>query len=276
MTGNQLVTYEEKWAQQAVAAVTAEPLTAGSWLSARGGQLSIGDTVLPGQQAAVIVLDGVRENTYYEGKYIADDPSPPKCYAMGRDGAEMYPHLDMQKDLTYFRPQHWSADGKQVLGCEGCPMNQWGSAELGRGKACQNRRRLTVIPAGYYQPRRGSRDFDLHLFDDPAHFAKAEMVFFKMPVTSVVNWGKYVHMLAASVKRPPHGVVTRLYVQPHQTFQYEVLFEPVDQVPDNLADIIMQRHDAAVQLPLPGYAPPDPNAQPRGGARSGPVSGLRR
>lgn len=274
MTGTSLMNYEEKWAQEAKAAAVAEPLQAGTWLSARGGQLAIGETVLPGAQAAVIVLDMVRENTYYEGKFDPDNPMPPVCYALGRESDEMFPHLDMQKDLSYFKPQH--VENGQVLGCDGCPLNQWGSADQGRGKACQNRRRLTLIPAGYYTPRKGSRDFDLQLFDDPEHFAKTEQVFFKLPVTSVNNWSKYVNQVATALRRPPHGVVTRLSIEPHQQFQYEVRFEAVEAIPDELAEVLMSRHAAAIEAPLLGYQPPDPNATPRGGPRSGPVRGLRR
>lgn len=274
MTGTSLMNYEEKWAQEAKAAVVAEPLQAGTWLSARGGQLAIGETILPGAQAAVIVLDSMRENTFYRGKFDPDSPMPPICYAMGRDADDLSPHLDMQKDLSYFKPQH--IENGQVMGCDGCPMNQWGSADQGRGKACQNRRRLTMIPAGYYTPRKGSRDFDLQLFDDPEHFAKTEQVFFKLPVTSVNNWSKYVNQLAAGLRRPPYGVVTRLSIEPHQTFQYEVMFEAIEAIPDDLAEVLMSRHANAIEQPLLGYAPPSEREPQQAGPRSGAVRGLRR
>ena len=257
MTGTALTTYDDRWAQDAQKAAAAEPLQAGTWLSAKGGQLSIGEEVLPGAQAAVIVLDSYAENTYYSDRYDPENPLPPVCFAMGRDGDTMFPMLDaMKKDMNYFTPQH-IVQG-QILGCDGCPMNEWGSADQGRGKACQNRRRLAVIPAGFYTPRRGSRDFDLQLFADPTHFKTAEVAHFKIPVTSVKNWATYVHQLASSMRRPPHGVVTRLAVVPHQKFQYEITFEPIETVPDELAQIIIDRHDAAVQLPMQGYQAPDP------------------
>jgi hypothetical protein len=255
MTGTALATYDEKWAGLAEKAAASEPLSSGTWLTARGGQLTIGEQSLPGNQAAVIVLDSYRENTFYGGRFDPDAPLPPICYALGRDGAGMFPHLDMQKDLSYFKPQNVS--GGQVMGCEGCPMNEWGSAAQGRGKACQNRRRLVVIPAGYYTPRHGSRDFDLNLFDDPKHFQQAEIAYFKLPVTSVSNWAKYVNQLATGVRRPPFGVVTRIHLEPHQQHQYEVCFEMVDTIPDDFADMLMDRHDAAERLPLVGYNPPD-------------------
>jgi hypothetical protein len=67
----------------------------------------------------------------------------------------MGPHPSMQADAN-FQPQSDL--------CKTCEHNQWGSADKGRGKACQNRRRLTMIPAGVFMPKRGSRDFDLEIF----------------------------------------------------------------------------------------------------------------
>src|ERR1700761_5118895 len=153
MTGTNLVNYNEKWAQQAAQYAEQEKLVGGTFISTRGGTLSIGEEVLPGNQMVVIVLDVVNENTFYDNKFDPDNRQPPLCYAFGRSADEMAPHESMQVDLEYFQPQAET--------CSVCPHNAWGSAEKGRGKACQNRRRIALIPAGYYNPRRGSRDFDL-------------------------------------------------------------------------------------------------------------------
>lgn len=273
MTGTSLVTYEQKWEDRAAKQVASEPLTGGQWLSVKGGQLVIGEQAMPGNQALVVVIDSVFENTYYMGRFDADAPLPPTCYALSRSGEELFPHLDMQKDMGYFFPQHWAgAPGQSpVLGCQGCPRNEWGTADQGRGKACQNRRRLTIIPAGWYEPIKGSRDFKLNLFDDVKAFQTSDIAFFKMPVTSVSNWSKYVNSLAASVRRPSYGVVTRIYLENHAAHQYEVCFELVDVIPDQFADAIMDRNDAAVQMPLLGYQPPDPErlAKAAGSVRGG-------
>lgn len=270
-TGTAVATYQERWEQDAQRAKEAEPLQGGTWLSAKGGQLTYGEEVLPGAQAALIVLDSIAENTFYRGRFDAENPLPPICYALGRDGETMFPHLEgMKQDMTYFMPQHF-VNG-QPAGCDGCPMNEWGSAEEGRGKACQNRRRLVVIPAGYYQPRPGSRDFDLHLFEDPKHFQAVEAASFKLSVTSVKNWANYVHQLAAVHRRPPHGVVTRMAIVPHQKHQHEVIFEPIELVPDRLAEVIISRHDAMKELPFQPYLAPTPQERQgnvRGGFRGG-------
>ncbi len=268
MTGTALTTYDERWAQDAQRVAAAEPMTGGTWLSIRGGTLMLGEEALPGNQAALIILDSNAENTFYGTKYNPQDPQPPICYAMGRDGAPMFPDIpNMSKAQDYFIPQHIVQGA--ILGCEGCPMNEWGSAAEGRGKGCQNRRRLAVIPAGFYTPRRGSRDFDLHLFDKPDDLAGSEVAQLKLPVTSVKNWATYVHQLSATHRRPPHGVVTRLSVVPNQKSQFEVLFEPIELVPDDFADVIFRRRDTQVALPLQGYQPPDPNRAPPPPSRGG-------
>lgn len=248
--GNEIVNYNEEWAKQAERAASQEQLSSGTFLSIRGGKLTVGDEVLPGNQACVIVLDAVRENTYYTGKFDPDNVQAPICYAFGRDvDEEMGPHESMQSAPNYFVPQ---ADT-----CAQCPHNEWGSADTGRGKACQNRRRLALIPAGFYSPKRGSRDFDLEIFTDPKHFQTAEIVSHKLPVLSVKEWAKYVNDISATYRRPPHGVITRLFVEPDAKAQYKVYFEVIEEVSNELAAVIMARHDAAIKALVQGYKPPE-------------------
>jgi len=263
--GQEIVNFNEAWAEQAQKWAQEEPLNGGTFLSTRGGTLAFGDEQLPGNQAAVIILDSVYENTYYADKFDPDVAAAPTCYAFGRasDPEEMSPHPSMQND-AYFVPQ------AEV--CSACPHNEWGSADKGRGKACQNRRRLALIPAGFYAPKRGSRDFDLELFDDPKHFQTADIAFIKLPVTSVKGWSKYVSQLSSAMRRPPHGVITRLYLEPDANSQYMVKFEAIEEVPDALAAIVMARADEASKATVQGYKAPEPaDAAPQGSLR-----GLRR
>jgi hypothetical protein len=261
---NQLVTYDAKWAEMAQRSASEEQLTGGTFLSIKGGVLKFGDELLPGNQACVIILDSVFENTYYGARYTEGNRLPPICYAFGRGGDEMAPHTSMQSDLSYFKPQ--SAD------CANCAHNEWGSNDTGRGKACQNRRRLALLPAGYYSPKRGSRDFDLEIFDDPAHFKSADIAFFKVPVTSTKDWAKYVNQVAQQMQRPPMGVITRLSVEPHDKHQVSVHFEPLEPLPDALAPIIMARAVEAEKALMQGYRPPSEEQLATGG--EGQLRGL--
>lgn len=256
---NNLVNYEAQWADQAQEVLEHERPTGGAFFSTRAGQLMLGEEAMPGNQVCCIVIDFIRLNTYYPERFDSDNPLPPVCYAIGRTEEEMAPHPTMQADLSWFQPQN--------VDCHSCALNEWGSAEQGRGKACQNRRQLALIPAGYYAPRRGSRDFDLHLFDDPAHYMSADVAFLRLPVTSVNTWAKYANQVAANFRRPPAGVITRIYLEPDSKYQYTVNFETVEQVPDALAQAIIERAQRQISEPVRGFQPPqaeDRNSNGRG------------
>lgn len=249
---NDLVALKEKMAlaaqgygQQEAAAAS----SGGGFLTIKGGILMFGEDALPGNQVAAIVLDSIAENTFYDGAYVPDNPQPPTCYAFGRSLEEMAPHPSMQSDLTYFKPMNHD--------CESCPMNVFGSAATGRGKACQNRRRLSLIPAGIYVPRKGSRDFDLHYVEDEKSLRTADIVSLKLPVTSVANWAKYVTTVAAEHSLPPHGVVTRISVEPHPKRQFEVKFELIATVPEHFWLAIDSRHEEARRTIIRGYVSPN-------------------
>lgn len=267
MSNNALVNYDEQWAKQAQYYAEQETQRGGTFLSTRAGVLSFGEEEMPGNQACVIVLDAVKENTLYEDRFNPNEAAAPLCYAFGRGEDEMAPHQSMQADPDYFIPQ--------AASCDVCPHNEWGSSDKGRGKACQNRRRLALIPAGYYQGRRGSRDLELHLFNDPAHFQAADIAFLKLPVTSVDNWSKYTKAVSAQLNRPVHGVITRLFVEPHPKYQYQVHFETIEKVPNEIAAAVMARHDEAIKAVIQGYQRPEERQAPAA-APQGSLRGLRR
>lgn len=255
MTGRELTNYDEAFAKMAQQYADDEA-SGGMFITTRGGVLSFGEEELPGNQMVVVVLDSVRENTFYTEKFDADNMVPPKCYAFSRGKEDPAPHESMQSH-PYFEPQHEE--------CSGCQWNEFGSAATGRGKACQNRRRLAVIPAGYYSKKKGSRDFDLHLITDLDHYKTADIAYFKVPVTSVRDWSKYVTGLSASIHRPPVAVITRVWIEPHPKFQISTHFELIEELPEELAPIIMARHEEAVASIIQPYAPPreDNDAKPK-------------
>lgn len=249
-----LTTYDAKRAAAAAAYVTQTraPPT-GDMLSIKGGVFAIGEEPL-GDQLCVVVLNSIWENTHFQGKYVEGVPQSPVCYAYGRSPEEMAPHPSMAEHPDHFVPQ--STD------CASCPKNEWGSADTGKGKACQNRERLSVIPAGQYSPRLKSKDMDLDLFDGTTkegqeHFRDVDALTLRLPVTSVGNWNEYVRKLAA-IGQPPFGVATRMFTERHPKFQYTVEFELLETLPDAAYDILSQRHDAldgdAMASP---YSPPN-------------------
>jgi hypothetical protein len=267
-----LVPISQQWADQAQQAVQEEPVLSGVKVSMQSGQLSIDDEPLPGNQMYVVILDHYRENNYFTDKYVAgQEPKPPKCYAFGRgaDADEMAPHESMKASLVwdggYFEPQNDK--------CMTCPRNEWGTADTGKGKACQNRRRLIMLPAGYATPKKGSRDFDVELFTEPTHYATAEEAQVKLPVTSSKEFAKYVSQLGSQYQRPPHGVITRLWLEPHAAHQFTVKFEMIEEISDDLAQVIMDRNQQCRDREFRGYMPPEDNS---GQQQAGSLKGVGR
>jgi hypothetical protein len=248
MTGTAITKYDEQLAQAGQQYVADLPPT-GRFISIKGGIMSFEDNPLPANQAAVIIVDSIRENVFYPDEYDPDAPSAPRCFAFGRGKEEMIPHISMAAALDWFSPQAET--------CKVCPNNVFGSAEKGHGKACQNRFRLALLPAGVYSERKNSRDLDLEFFSDPAHYETADLAYLKLPVTSGKNWSEFVKQVSGLYNRPPYGVVTRLYLQPDPKSQYKVNFEVLDLVPETLLPTIFRRNEEAQQTIAQPYSPPE-------------------
>lgn len=260
----QLTKWDEQFAAMAAEYAGAEK-SGGSFISTQAGVLSFEGDPLPGNQMLTVILDVVRERTFYTDRYDAsrEHNAPPVCYAFARmDEPEeaMAPHPSMQADLDYFQPQNDI--------CKTCPHNEWGTSDTGRGKACSERRRLALLPAGYFMPKRGSRDLEAHVFDTEEHYRTADIAFLKLPVMSVKHYGRYVAQLASQHRRPPLGVITRIYIEPDPKAQFTVRYEMMDLLPPELYEVIMARHQEAKDSIIFGYTPPSgEQEQPRGKAR---------
>lgn len=221
--------WDEELARQAQVAAGMENSTAtGQFFSLKGGTLSWNDAPLPNNQMAVIIVDSILENVFYEGRYDPDTPQAPSCFAFGRDDKEMKPH-----ELVF------ENNSNQHDFCSGCEMNEWGTAETGRGKACRNVRRLAMIPAGILENGK------FKIFEEDDHFESTAIGFMKLPVTSVKGYAAFVKQIAGALKRPPHGVITRVSVVPDSKSQFKVTFEPIMSVPNEIMRAVMKRHEEA-------------------------------
>lgn len=250
-TGTEVVDWEKEMQAQAELAASAQRSSGGGgqFFSLKGGVLSFGENPMPGNQMAVVILADIMENSWYEGDYDPNVPASPKCFAFAKEEGELEPHEAVDND-PYFERQN------DV--CNGCIRNEWGSAKVGRGKACKNVMRIAMIPAGVFRPKGSGRNttFELELYEDPSHFAKAEVAFMKLPVTSVKHYSKYVKQLAADLRRPPHGVITNIYLEPDEKSQYKVMFELVETLGNDILPAVMPRHkveQASIDFP---YQPP--------------------
>lgn len=252
MSDGKRVVPKDFWEQKADEYAKEEQHSGGQFISTAGGILKFGDEELPGNQMLVIVTHAVREHTYYQHAYDPEHSEPPKCFAFGESEKDMGPAFDLMEEADpkedWFEPQ---ADS-----CAKCPWNEWGSAEKGQGKRCQQRRRLALIPAGIVEYDRKSKSLEEELFDDERDFTESDMAFLKIPVTSVKNWSKYVQALSRNPGRPPYGVITRISVERHPKFQFEMKFEMVDTVPDHLAQVVYDRNQEARENLVQAYRPP--------------------
>lgn len=224
-----LTKWDEELAKEAEIAAGAEASAGGGqFFSTRGGQLSWQDAPLPNNEMAVVILDAIFENVFYEGRYDPDAPQAPTCFAFAREEADLAPHK-----VVLDAGQAQSLDG-----CKDCEHNEWGSADTGRGKACRNTRRLAMVPAGQF-----NRNGDFELFDDEDHYATTAIGFMKLPVTSIKGYANFVKQVAGALKRPPFGIITRVAVVPDAKTQFKVVFEALEKVPDELMGAIMKRRE---------------------------------
>jgi hypothetical protein len=218
-----MVRWDDELAKYAKEASEAEKMLGGTFLSINDGQVTLAGQKVAGNKLNVIVVGSVHENTWYPGAFDKGNIQPPSCYAFGVDEATMAPHPE--------------AASPQSEKCATCAMNQWGSSEKGKGKACQNRRRLALLPGGDVSP---------------AAITQAGVIYYKVPVTSTRNWGAYVKGLAASVKRPPFGVITAIAPAPEKKVQFQF----VDSLPEESIGAVLGRVEEQLEGILFPYAKP--------------------
>jgi hypothetical protein len=166
-------------------------------IGTRGGILTVDDAPVKGNALRVVVLVTAFENAYYEGTFDPSNLAAPACFSLSTTGEAMSPHENSSA------PQH------DV--CTGCPHNEFGSAETGRGKACKNTRRLMLVTADS--------------LDSVAKFEEAEVRMLKLPPTSGRLWSKYVHRIAEEVNRPVFGVVTLISAVTDAKTNFKITFE---------------------------------------------------
>jgi hypothetical protein len=141
--------------------------------------------------------------------------------------------------------------------CKDCPMNQFGSAEKGKGKACQNTARVALVPAGAIDT-----------------IVTEEVAFMKVPVMSVANLSGYAQQLAQTLKRPPFAVVTRIGTVPDPKSRFRITFEVVEQIDGEAIGAIMEkRKNVKIDFPFAAFVPPPPKPTPSTTSR---FSGARR
>jgi hypothetical protein len=195
-----------------------------------------------GNAMNVIVPSFVLENQFYSHDYNPDEPQSPVCYAFGDNPETMRPH---EKS-----PQ------KQSVQCKGCPQNEWGTANVGRGKACKNVVRLGLLAADCLD--RG-----------PEGIKEAEEAIIKVPVTSCKAWVGFVSQLDA-IERPPLSFITEIAVVPDAKNQVAMTFKALEEIKDgSKIEALLERADLMDKTLAQPYPDFEENAASAKGTRQG-------
>ena len=193
----------------------------GSYISLRNGRFQFQDADL-GKELDVVVLGFCSENVYYDSPWDPDDPNSPACAAIGMD------------DNDYLIPDEKSPE-VQADSCEECEYNEWGSASVGGGKMCSNRKRLLVAAV-----------------DDLLAGGEVETPTMGVAPTSIGNFNKYVKGLDKVHHSACYAMITKLEVD--EDDDKVINFSAVEPVDDNaLAQAIMERLDSVEGMLVTEY-----------------------
>ena len=206
MAKTEIVTYESELAKLAEMSVNAEKSSAGvSFITTSGGAMKYRDNPISGNSLEVVVLASPVERLYYTSRFDPTNSAPPVCFALG-------------STLTGLKPSHLSETVQAEL-CESCPKNQWGSSTNGgKGKACSEKRRLFLMTSD-----------SISTVDS---VGVSEVAALRIPVTSVKGFATYVQTVAATVKRPLAGVVTKVSLVADPKTQFKIQFTYVKAIED--------------------------------------------
>jgi len=127
----ELATLQKKIADE-IAKQKQNIVPAGGRINTKGKIFTLPDgEAVKNNTLTAVILDYRFNNTYYQAMWDGTSANRPDCSATGTNQSDLKPGPEVENPI---------ADA-----CEGCPMNQWGSAANGRGgKACQNKVRLAL------------------------------------------------------------------------------------------------------------------------------------
>lgn len=225
--GKSMALWEEKLAALASAGAATAKTTGGGYksISTKGGVFTV-DGEVAGEELDVVILGFTLENAYYTAGYDPDNPSNPVCFAFGDNAKTMAPIPEDVEEL-------------QNEKCKGCPQNEFGSADTGRGKACKNQAKLLVLDP-----------------DDLDDLENAEPRTLKVSVTSVAHLSEYVKTLEDKFKRPPLAFVTSVKLVRDPKTQFKMQFKMESTIEDgDQIGTLLDMHDAKIEDLRKPYEP---------------------
>jgi len=121
-----------------------------------------------------VVVDYRAQNTYYERGYVEGETTPPDCWAIAKKVSELAP--DPSRIAN-----------PEAESCKGCPMNQFGTAHNGKGKACKNTYLVALLPPGADE--------------------NTELAFARVSPTGMKSFDGFANGCSARFKLPPVGAI---------------------------------------------------------------------
>jgi hypothetical protein len=209
--------------EKAAADAKAKEKAEAKFISFKSGVMSYNEQPAKDNKIQIVVLHSVFENDFFPDRYDPKKVVSPACWAVAHDEEDMGPDPDKVTKMI-------------SESCTDCEYNAWGSdLEGGKGKACKNVRRLALIQAAQMGDER------------------PDLIFAKLPVTSVANWSKYVNQISNVVKRPAWGVITEMSVVPDAKSQFKVNFQFMGLVDDAHLEKMMELQASTIDDVLFGY-----------------------
>jgi len=205
--------YAEQLVKGADLAVSNLQTNEGSKISIKGNKFTFKGVDLE-EKLQVIILDSVYERSFYDRKYDLDNPCIPACFALS----------DLETNDT--SPSENSVVA-QSTNCLDCEHNEWGSADVGKGKKCNSHFRLMVM------------DGDIV---DISEVEELETPFLMVPATSMKAWKSYVTMLAKQFRVPAYAVVTTVTFDKDSDWE-KLVFKLGSQIsdPSLMGEVIKKR-----------------------------------
>lgn len=182
-----------------------------------------------GQEIIVASVESAWAKQWYASAYVKGASATPDCYAFGIKEKGLHAHPE-SPDKQNLQP-----DGTSP--CDGCQHNKFGTARVGKGKACSDKPRLAVI---LFHDVEGK---------DEGAIRRATVYQLDIPAASIGNFSQYLSML---VDLTPHGNFREAFTKVRCQMRpgakgHEIKFEFVGVVPAKAMPALLARGPTAYE-----------------------------
>ena len=230
-SSKEIALFEQEMAELAEQSISNETVATGSRMTYNKGEFQLNGDPL-GDELDVVVIAERTEHAYYDGPYDKDNPQPPACFAIGTDPEEMSPHEN-------------SSD-PQADACAQCWANEFGSAEVGAGKACKNSRRIAVISS-----------------DDvsKASYDSENVAYINVAPTSIKYFTSFKKKVVQMLGRPFFSVKAILGIEPFDNYN-KLTFEAGDSLQPKEVYLVRDLASSITETLEKPFPKPDEYEQP--------------